>query len=72
MIQYLNIAQIFLSILLIAVILLQQRGGGLGSAIGGSAEQFYSTRRGIEKFLFAATIVIAVLFLTAAIIRIII
>ena len=67
---YLDIAQIVLSVLLITAILLQQRGGGLGSAFGGG-EQFYGTRRGVEKVLFSATIVIAVLFLAAAIARII-
>lgn len=69
--QYLSIAQIILSVLLIAAILLQQRGGGLGSAFGGS-DQLYGTRRGVEKILFTATIVIAVLFLAIALARIVI
>ncbi len=60
--------QIALSLLLIAGIVLQNRGASLGGAFGGDnfASTFYK-RRGAEKFLFNATIVIAILFvLTAA------
>ena len=67
--HYIDIAQIILSILLISSILIQQRGGGLGSAFGGG-EQFYGTRRGIEKGLFIGTIIIATLFLAVAVVRI--
>lgn len=56
---YLDIA---VSILLIASITLQQRGSSMGSAFGGSS-QFYSTRRGMEKRLFWATIILAAAFL---------
>lgn len=61
-------AEITLSLLLIAGIVLQQRGAGLGGAFGGDnfASTFYK-RRGAEKFLFNATIVIAVLFVLSAI-----
>jgi preprotein translocase subunit SecG len=61
-------AQIVLSLLLIVGIVLQQRGAGLGGAFGGDnfASTFYK-RRGAEKFLFNATIGIAVLFVLAAI-----
>ena len=62
-------AEITLSLLLIIGIVLQQRGAGLGGAFGGDnfASTFYK-RRGAEKFLFNATIVIALLFVAAAII----
>lgn len=61
-------AQIILSLLLIIGIVLQQRGAGLGGAFGGDnfASTFYK-RRGAEKFLWHATIVIAVLFVLSAI-----
>lgn len=61
-------AEITLSILLIVGIVLQQRGATLGGAFGGDnfASTFYK-RRGAEKFLFNATIVIAVLLVLAAI-----
>jgi len=60
-------AQIILSILLIAGIVLQQRGASLGGAFGGDnfASTFYK-RRGAEKFLFNATIAIAVLLVLSA------
>ena len=61
-------AEIILSILLIGGIVLQQRGASLGGAFGGDnfASTFYK-RRGAEKFLFNATIVIAVILALAAI-----
>lgn len=57
--------QIVVSILLITAILLQQKGGGLGAAFGGDG-QVYRSRRGIEKSLFIATIVLAALFIGVA------
>lgn len=65
---FLPYIQIALSLLLIGGIVLQQRGAGLGGAFGGDnfASTFYK-RRGAEKFLFQATIVIAILFVAAAI-----
>lgn len=65
-----TIAQIIISILLIAIILIQQKGSGLGSAFGGESGNLYSTKRGVEKILFYATIVLAVAFLTIAILRV--
>ncbi len=66
-------AQIVLSLLLIVGIVLQNRGATLGGAFGGDnfASTFYK-RRGAEKFLFQATIVVAVLFTAAAILGFII
>ncbi len=61
-------AEIILSILLIVGIVLQQRGASLGGAFGGDnfASTFYK-RRGAEKFLFNATVIVAVLLVLAAI-----
>ena len=61
-------AQIVLSLLLITGIVLQNRGASIGGAFGGDnfASTFYK-RRGAEKFLFQATIVVAILFVLAAI-----
>jgi preprotein translocase subunit SecG len=59
--SWLKIALIVVSLLLIIVILLQNRGAGLGSAFGGTGG-VYLTKRGLEKKLFTATIVLAVLF----------
>lgn len=47
--------------LMIACILLQQRGASLGAGFGSSGE-LYTTRRGLDKNLFEATIVLAVIF----------
>ena len=48
-------------VLMVACILLQQRGASLGAGFGSSGE-LYTTRRGLDKNLFEATIVLAVLF----------
>jgi len=60
--QFILIGQIIISLLLAASILLQAKGTGLGTAFGGSGE-FYRSKRGVEKIVFIATIVLAVLFL---------
>ena len=57
----LNISQIILAILLVTLILLQARGTGLGVAFGGGGN-VYRSKRGIEKKLHNATIVMAILF----------
>jgi preprotein translocase subunit SecG len=59
--NWLTVAQMILAIALIAVILLQQRGTGLGGAFGGEVTA-YRSRRGIERTLFRMTILIAILF----------
>lgn len=61
----LSVTQITLAVLLIVVVLLQQKGAGLGAAFGGSGNM-YTTRRGIDKVLFRATIVISILFFVIA------
>lgn len=65
----LPIIQITLSVLLVVAILLQQRGSGLGAAFGGDSNVF-RTKRGVEKGLFNATIVLAVLFFVTAILNV--
>lgn len=62
--------QVALSVLLILAILLQRTGASLGGAFG--ADNFSSgfhTRRGFEKTLFRATIVLAVLFAISALVH---
>lgn len=68
---FLNITQIVISVLLVALILLQQRGGGLSPVFGGEGG-VYRTRRGIEKLIFIATIILAGLFLLVASINLLI
>ncbi|MBU4332564.1 preprotein translocase subunit SecG [Patescibacteria group bacterium] len=63
--QILPIIQIIVSVLLIASILLQQRGSGLGAAFGGG-EMVYRTKRGAEKAIFVSTIILSTAFLGLA------
>lgn len=60
------IVQAVLSVLIITSVLLQSQGGGLGSTFGGGSGS-YHTRRGLEKVLFNATIVLIALFALASI-----
>lgn len=64
------IIQIILGILLILVIIIQQKGSGIGTAFGGDLS-FYRTKRGAEKLLFYATIAIAGIFILASLIGLI-
>ncbi len=59
---YLNVAQILLAVSLIAIVLLQIKGGGLGG-IFGQADTVYRTKRGVEKTMFQLTIALVVLFI---------
>ena len=59
--QIFSILQLVLAILLIVLVLLQQKGTGLGAAFGGSSN-IYSTKRGIDSLVFKATIVSSILF----------
>lgn len=65
-------AQVILSIILIASILLQQTGAGVGGAMGGSDDSIHYTRRGMEKALFYISIVVAILFACSALIMLVI
>ena len=67
----LTILQIIFSVLLIAAVLLQQRGSGLGSAFGGGGG-ITSGRRGVDKILFQVTIAISILFFATAVANLII
>ncbi len=59
--------QIFLAILLIASVLLQQTGASLGGAFGGdNFSASYHTRRGSEKYLFYITLIVGILFAAAS------
>jgi preprotein translocase subunit SecG len=60
------IAQILIALALIASVLYQLRGGGIGG-IFGQADSVYRTRRGIESTLFKLTIILAAVLVSFAI-----
>ncbi len=65
LVSALPFVQIGVSVLLIAAILLQQRGSGLSGVFGGEGN-VYRTKRGFERTLFISTIVLGALFLLSA------
>jgi len=58
--------QIAVSIALVVLILLQERSAGLSGIFGGEGGGFYQTRRGLEKLIFIATVVLAAVFVALA------
>ncbi len=60
--MFISIAQITISIILIILILLQERSSGLSGIFGGGESEFYAKRRGLERLIFIATIVLIVIF----------
>lgn len=72
MINYFSVALIITSIALIASIILQSKGVGLGGLTGGgSAGGVYTKRRGIEKILFWITIGLSILFFILTVLTVI-
>lgn len=68
--EILQIISVVSAILMIICILLQQRGASLGAGFGSTGE-LYTTRRGIDKSLFEATIVLAVIFVMSILVGLI-
>jgi preprotein translocase subunit SecG len=62
-----SLIQIILGILLILVIIIQQKGSGLGTAFGADLG-FYRTKRGAEKLLFYATIILSAAFIISSLV----
>ena len=62
--DFLNLAQLLISFVLILIILLQSRGTDIGAAFGGGGGggSSFRTRRGLEKTLFQLTIILAITF----------
>ncbi len=63
---YLDIALIITSIALIASVILQSKGAGLGGLTGADSGSIFTARRGIEKTLFRITIGLSILFFIMA------
>ncbi|MDH5607488.1 MAG: preprotein translocase subunit SecG [Anaerolineae bacterium] len=68
--NFLYVALIITSIALIVSVILQSKGGGLGGLTGADTGGVFSARRGIEKTLFRATIVLSVIFFVLAIVTV--
>ena len=62
--------QVIVSIILIILVLLQERSSGLSNVFGGGGAPF-ETRRGLEKRIYQATIVVAAAFFVLAIVNLI-
>lgn len=60
--QYIDIALIITSVALIASVILQNKGVGLGGLTGADTGGVFTARRGIEKTLFTITIVLSIIF----------
>lgn len=64
------ITELIIAVLLIAAILVQQQGTGLGSTFGGEST-LYRSKRGVERMLFIATIILAALFAVNSILAVV-
>jgi protein translocase SecG subunit len=65
-----SITQIIVSVLIIVLILLQERSAGVSAIFGGGDGDIYQTRRGLERLVFGATIVLIVIFVILSILSI--
>jgi preprotein translocase subunit SecG len=66
-----QLASIIISVILIILILLQVKGGALGSLLGGDAGGGIArTRRGLEKTLFQITVGLSIAFLAVSILSV--
>ncbi len=64
---FVNVGLIITSIALIASVILQSKGAGLGGLTGADSGSVFTARRGIEKTLFQVTIALSILFFILAI-----
>jgi preprotein translocase subunit SecG len=61
-VNYVDIALIIISIALIASVIFQSKGVGLGGLTGADSSQVFTARRGLEKTVFLVTIGLAIIF----------
>jgi preprotein translocase subunit SecG len=66
-----QVIQVIVSIAIIALVLLQIKGSGLGGIFGGDGG-VYRTRRGVEKTLYQATIGLAIFFFFISLVSVIV
>lgn len=71
-INIINTAQVVTSVLIVGLVLLQEKSSGVGGAFGGGGGSgggdsgFYQTRRGLEKIVFILTIIAVIAFVILA------
>ena len=70
--NYLNIALIIISVLLIVSVIMQSKGAGLGGLTGADTGSVFTARRGVERTLFKLTIVLSALFFLLVLILVVI
>ena len=69
--QILFYVQLAVSVILIVLVVIQQRGAALGAGFGGGGE-VYSTKRGAQKKIYYATIAVATVFLVLGVLNVLI
>lgn len=69
---YIDIGLIIISIALIASVVLQSKGAGLGGLTGMDTGGIFAARRGLEKTLFRITLVLSIVFFLLAILSVMI
>ncbi|HUY69781.1 MAG TPA: preprotein translocase subunit SecG [Candidatus Tyrphobacter sp.] len=67
----LDYAIIAISIVLVALVLIQNRGDDAGTLFGGAGAGYYQQRRGIEKLLFNSTIAFIAVFVIVTVVNLI-
>jgi protein translocase SecG subunit len=65
--DFLLVAEIVISVLLVVAIMLQRGNSGLGTLFGGGVTDTFRTKRGFEAFLYNATIFLGVLFIACSV-----
>jgi protein translocase SecG subunit len=63
----LTIIQVAVAIVLVVLILIQERSAGMSGIFGGDGGGFYQTRRGLERIALWSTVVLAVIFVGVSI-----
>lgn len=70
---YLYLAQIVLAVAITALVLIQLKDAGMSNMFGGGADMgVYKTRRGVEKTLFNATIVLGIVFMLLCLVTVLV
>jgi preprotein translocase subunit SecG len=65
-----NVTTIVSAVLMIILILMQARGASLGAGFGGSSE-LHTARRGVDKTIYQATIIMAIIFVVSIVVGIV-